>query len=633
MDIKEHFKLQIDLLETERKEDLEQYKKLMSDTSIEERKKKGVCWFPIKLENVTYDSGDRIVIKISRDSATSQSHSFSTGKSISLFSQSGNNHEAKDNAKAVVNFVKDNELTMTLNQDDEPEWLHDGKLGVQLLFDESSYKEMDRALNICMSSEDKELNKMKKIILGNESPSTSKIYPFQLPQLNDSQNDALMHVLAADQIGVIHGPPGTGKTTTLVECVHQELKKKQQILVCAPSNAAVDLLTEKLSEKGINVVRLGHPARVDEKILNQTLDVKIKKHQRYKELKAIKQQETLHRDAARKFKRNFGPDQRRERKALYQEANQLRKEIRSLSEYISKDVIDNAQVISCTLVGSTTPMLRGRRFEVAYIDEAGQALEAACWIPILKSNKIIFAGDHQQLPPTIKSIQAAKKGLEYTLFERIIDHKNVDKMLKTQYRMHKDIMAFSSKYFYDNQLDAFSTNAEWKMFDDDQPMEFIDTAGTGYEEKVNPESLSTYNIEEANLLILHLKNYLIQLQEAPNNIGIITPYSAQVKVLRRALYQSDISDEIKEVININTVDSFQGQEREIIYISMVRSNPDGEIGFLANARRMNVAMTRAQKKLVMIGDSATITRNKYYAEMFDFVNEIGAYRSAFEFIY
>ncbi|OHX65232.1 AAA domain-containing protein [Flammeovirga pacifica] len=633
MNIKEHFKLQIDLLEEERKEDLDQYQKLMSDTSVEERKKKGVCWYPVKLENISYDSGDRIVIKISRDSTISQSHSFSTGKSIALFSEAGNNIEAKDNSKAVINYVKSNEIAFTLNADEEPDWLHDGKLGIQLLFDESTYKEMNRALNICMTSEDKDLIKMKEIILGDKTPTLSKIFPYQLPQLNESQNDALMHVLASEQIGVIHGPPGTGKTTTIVECVHQELKKKKQILVCAPSNAAVDLLAEKIAEKGINVVRIGHPARVDDKIINQTLDVKIKNHQRYKELKAVKQQETLHRDAAKKFKRNFGSDQKRERKQLYQEANQLRKEIRSLSEYISKDVIDNAQVIACTLVGATTPMLRGRRFEVAYIDEAGQALEAACWIPVLKADKLIFAGDHQQLPPTIKSLKAAKKGLEYTLFERIIDKKEVDKMLKIQYRMHEDIMRFSSQYFYDNQLIANEDNKHWKMFDDDLPLEFIDTAGTGYEEKLDPESLSTYNIDEANLLIKHLQNYLIKLQSVPANIGIITPYSAQVKVLRKALYQSDIKEKFKEVININTVDSFQGQEREIIYISMVRSNADGEIGFLANARRMNVAMTRAQKKLVMIGDSATITRNKYFSEMFDFVNEIGAYRSAFEFLY
>ncbi|NLR92193.1 AAA domain-containing protein [Flammeovirga agarivorans] len=636
MDIKEHFKLLIELLDIERKEDLHQYKLLMSDTSLEERKKKGICWYPVQLDRLTYDNSDRIIIKLSREQQQNQSHSFSTGKSVSLFSEAGSNEEAKTNTKAVVNYVRDGEMTITLNDDDEPEWIHDGKLGVQLLFDESSYKEMDRALNICLTSEDPQLNKMKEILLGVKQANFNKIHEFEVPRLNSSQNEALMKVISSDEVAIIHGPPGTGKTTTLVECVKQNLKTTSQILVCAPSNAAVDLLTEKMAEEGINVLRLGHPARVDESIVHQTIDFKATKHMRYKELKAIKQQEVMLRDAAKKFKRNFGPDQKRERKKLYVEANQLRKEIRGLSEYISKDILEKAQVITCTLVGSTTQLLRGRRFETVYIDEAAQALEAATWIPILKADRVILAGDHQQLPPTIKSMDAARKGMDITLFEHIIQNKDVDVMLKEQYRMNELIMNFSSQHFYHDELIANDVVKEWKIFNDDFPVEFIDTAGTGYQEEVEKESLSTYNKEEAALLLKHFEHYLVELGDEINqvsSIGIIAPYSAQVKRLKWLFKSSSIPKEVMEKISINTVDSFQGQERDIIYISLVRSNDDGEIGFLSNTRRMNVAMTRAKKKLVMIGDSGTITRNKFFSKMFDYVNEIGAYRSAFEYLY
>lgn len=637
-EIKQHFKEQLELLSIEKKEDLEQYKKLMSDTSIEERRKKGICWHPVQLNKTSFDAGDRIIIEVSRNENHNESHVFQSGKSISLFSTAGKNEEYADNVKAVVNVVKKDTMIMTLNVDDEPEWIKDGQLGVQLLFDESTYKEMERALTICKESEHPSLLKHINLYFGNQKADTRKIHPFGIPYLNESQNNALHNVLSNQEVAIIHGPPGTGKTTTLIQCIIQSLKHTDQVLVCAPSNAAVDLITEKLVDKKVDVVRLGHPARITDTILQQTLDVKTTKHIRYKELKAVKQQENQYRTAAQKYKRNFGKEEREERRNLWNEANKLRKEVRSLSEYISNDIVEKAQVIACTLVGSSTQVLRSKRFSIVFIDEAAQGLEGATWIPILKSEKVIFAGDHQQLPPTIKSIEAAKKGLDKTLFEQLISKGNISTMLNEQYRMNEKIMEFSSRYFYDNQLIANESIKEHLIFEGDSPIEFIDTAGTGFYDYTDPESLSTNNKEEAEILLKHISLYLENL-DAQNNlnkihdIGIITPYKAQVKVLKNLFYHLDTSEETKNKISINTVDSFQGQERDIIYISLVRSNEEGIIGFLQNTKRMNVAMTRAKKKLVIIGDSSTISRHKFYKEFVDYTQEIDAYRSAFELMY
>ncbi|WP_044200765.1 AAA domain-containing protein [Flammeovirga sp. OC4] len=636
--IKEHFKKQLELLQLERKEDLEQYKKLMSDTSIDERRKRGICWHPVQLQKTSFDAGDRIIIEVTRNENHKESHVFQSGKSISLFSTAGKNEEHKDNVKAVVNYVKKDTMTLTLNADDAPEWINDGQLGAQLLFDESTYKEMERAITLCLNSEDTLLQKHKNIFFGDLQAKFKSIYKYDIPYLNESQNKALMNVLEAEDVAIIHGPPGTGKTTTIIQCIIQNLKDTDQVLVCAPSNAAVDLLTEKLVDKKVNVVRLGHPARITDTILQQTIDVKTTKHIRYKELKAVKQQESQYRNAAQKYKRNFGREEREERRMLWTEANKLRKEVRSLSEYIANDIIEKAQVIACTLVGSSTQVLRGKRFSTVYIDEAGQGLEAATWIPIQRADRIILAGDHQQLPPTIKSIKAAKEGLEMTLFEQLITTKKVDVMLQEQYRMHEKIMNFSSTYFYNNNLFANENVKEHLIFEGDLPLEFIDTAGTGFNDYTDPESLSTSNREEADILQKHMSVYFDEIQqmnkfEEVQNIGVITPYKAQVKELKSTLYHLDFSEDIKNKININTVDSFQGQERDIIYISLVRSNEEGTIGFLQNTKRMNVAMTRARKKLVVIGDSSTICRHKFYKAFVDYTQEIGAYRSAFELMY
>jgi len=460
-----------------------------------------------------------------------------------------------------------------------------------------------------------------------------------LPWLNNSQNDALNLVLSALDVAIIHGPPGTGKTTTLIQAILQTLKNERQILVCAPSNAAVDLIVEKLDSQGVNVVRIGHPARITEQILSKTIDARITQHHYYKDLKSARKQSQEYFHMAKKYKRNFGQEEREQRKLLFAEAHKLKDEAAQLEFFITGDIIENAQVIACTLVGASNMSIKGKRFKTVFIDEAAQALEPACWIPIIKGDRVIFAGDHHQLPPTIKSLEAAKNGLEITLFEKAIKRNNADCMLKEQYRMNMKIMNFSSNFFYKNELFANSKVANWTIFPGDMPIEFIDTAGCGFYEQINGESRSSFNPEEADLLVKHLTKYINLLDfngslEKVVNIGIISPYSAQTFQLRTLIFESELfSKEICSKISINTVDSFQGQERDIVYISLVRSNEKSEIGFLSDIRRMNVAITRAKKKLVVIGDSSTICKNIFYQQFVDYVTDIEAYKSGFEYLY
>jgi superfamily I DNA and/or RNA helicase len=624
------------LLMMEKNEDLHQYKMAMNSTSLHERRKQGVCWYPVTIEKTQFDSGERLLVKVSRPKEHRESHAFQSGKLVSLFVNTGQKGEEELTVNGVVNQVKDQEMLITINSDKVPAWINDGKAGVQLLFDENSYLEMERAMRLMIEGIQDRTVYLRNVLLGQAVAQFDEIHPFTSPKLNESQNEALQKVLAAKDVAIVHGPPGTGKTTTLVEAIVQTLKAEPQVLVCAPSNAAIDLLVEKLDAAGVNVLRIGHPARVTQENLNHTLDSLIANHSNYKDLRMVKRCIDELRDQAFKFKRNFGTEERQQRRELLEEADSLKKEAGQLSFYITSDILSNAQVIATTLVGAANPAVRDRKFRTVFIDEAAQALEPATWIPILKVQRVIFAGDHCQLPPTIKSQQAAKGGLEVTLFEKVIQRNQADVMLKEQYRMNVAIMTFSSRHFYHHQLTAHPLVATCKLFDDDMPVEFIDTAGCGYFEQNDNDSQSICNKEEAELLVRHFRQYM-QLakmttgKEDIGSIGVISPYRAQTVYLKQLLGHLP-DDESCERLSVNTVDSFQGQERDIIYISLTRSNEKGIIGFLSDTRRMNVAMTRARKKLVVIGDSATMGNHPFYSEMLDYFNEIGAYRSAFEFV-
>ena len=627
-----------ELLRLEKQEDAVQFQNKMAGTGYKQRRKLGVCWYPVLLEKTQYDSGERLLVKVSRSKEHIQSDSFQSGKLVKLFSNGKNNVEEDDFVNGVVNQVKESEMFITLNCDELPNWINDGMLGVQLLFDENSYREMEGTLDYLLKTENPKVNHLKKVLLGGEPAKFIEGIEGKNLHLNEQQNQALNLVKSALDVAIIHGPPGTGKTTTLVQCVLETLKKETQILVCAPSNAAIDLILDKLNQQGIKAVRIGHPARVSEETLSYTLDARLANHQEYKNLRAMRKQAEEYYVLGGKWKRNFGSEEREQRRLLLTEARKLKQEADRLADYITSDILEKCQVIACTLVGANNSKLKGLRFKTVFIDEAGQALEPACWIPIVKAERVIFAGDHQQLPPTIRSYQAAKQGLENTLFEKVIKVQKVDVMLAEQYRMNEKIMNFSSQIFYKNGLIANEKVKNWLLFSQDSPLEFIDTAGTGFTEQVDLESKSTFNPEEAVVLIKHLSAYLEILSEQNvlnelGNIAIITPYRAQVACLRDLLEASEFPMEIKQKISVNTIDSFQGQEKDVIYISLVRSNDKGEIGFLSDQRRMNVALTRAKKKLVVIGDSATVARNPFYSSFVDYINEINAYRSAFELMY
>lgn len=637
--IHEELSFTFKLLRQEWEEDLNLYRQKTLYTSIADKKKEGVCWYPVIIKKQKTGYGDRIILELERTDHE-LSHSFQSGKSVSFFSNSQHNDASISRINGVINFVKKNIMTITLQQDELPEWTKEGKLGVDLLFDEASYREMEAALKILLQADKGRLGELRDIILGAKPSHFNTLPPLHIHHLNLSQNQAVQLVEEASDVAIIHGPPGTGKTTTMIAAIEQSLKHHKQVLVCAPSNAAVDLMVEKLLDQNITTLRLGHPARVDDKILAQTLDAKIAAHDSYRELKKVKKSAEEYRSIAKKYKRNFGHEERKQRKQLFEMAGRLREEAAQLEDYILYDVFQQSKVVATTLVGANHSSLRGRNFPVVFIDEAGQGLEPATWIPILKADKVVMAGDHQQLPPTVKSYEAGKDGLKETLFEKAIERQpNASSLLTLQYRMPEIIMGFSNQEFYNGSLQA-AENTKYHLLDDGEPqMLFIDTAGSGFLEHVEKDSLSTANDEEAKFTFGLLENLIQKItvetvRSKKFEVGLISPYRAQVRKLRELAFEEGSYPnllQIQDHLTIDTIDGFQGQERDIMFISLVRSNPKGEIGFLADTRRMNVALTRAKRKLVVIGDSSTISSNPFYQNFLDYIEANSLYKSIYEF--
>lgn len=630
------------LLKVERDEDFAQYKQHFSRNNINYRREKGVTWYPVVITNVEIGHGEYLSIEIERTTNHNEPHQFSGNKSAALFS---NTYPDEQPINGIIKVINPNKIRLSLSIDELPDWCDDGKLGINLLFDESSYREMDIAMEKVISASHNRLAMLRDVMYGIKPPAFNKIdESIHITGLNQSQNSAVQKILAAKDIAIIHGPPGTGKTTTLVQAIRQTLLTEKQVLVCSSSNTAVDLLTEKLHREGINVLRLGNPARISEEVLMNTLDVKMAAHESYKELKKYRKTAEEYFRMAGKYKRTFGREEREQRQLFYMEARKILHEARNLEDYIFEEQFEKAQVIACTPVVSSGKMMRNKHFSTVFIDEAAQALEPMCWIPITRSDRVIFAGDHFQLPPTVKSKKAEVEGLKETLFEQCMHLDNVSVMLNTQYRMHEHIMNFSNKKFYQNNLVADASVKDTVLsFDPNElllhtPVDFIDTAGCGYNEIINPESLSIANPEEALLLIKHLKLLLEQYSQSNKSgkritIGIISPYKEQVQYIINKVAEDEDFNNYRSQIAIKTVDGFQGQERDVIYISLVRSNDLKEIGFLNDIRRMNVALTRAKKKLVVIGDSATLANHPFYKNFLDYTESINAYKSAWEFMY
>lgn len=632
----DYFKKLLGLLKIEREEDRQSYQQLTQSSSISTRRENGLTWYPIAIRDTELGRGDYLTVEVERTTHQDIPHQFRTGVSAVFFS----NHDPKQhNIEGTISFLSRNRMKIALRTEELPEWSRDGKLGIDLLFDDNSYDEMQNAVKLAETLREKtEEGRIIRILTGEKAPTfQDHLPPVTIPALNTSQQAAVNKILAANELAIVHGPPGTGKTTTLVQAIKALIKQeRQQILVVAPSNTAVDLLSEKLSDEGLNVLRVGNPARVSDRLLSLTLDSKMTEHSSMKDIKRLKKQAGEFRDMAHKYKRNFGKAEREQRKALFDEARNIMKQVENTEQYIVEDLLNKAQVITATLVGANNYLVRQLKYKTVVIDEAGQALEPACWIPILKGQKIILAGDHFQLPPTIKSTEAAKKGLSITLLEKCAAlHPEAVTLLEEQYRMHETIMGYSSAVFYKHRLKAHASVAQHSLFANDTPLAFVDTAGCGFDEKA--EGTSITNPEEAAFLFKHLRQLAAELSAhyQPDNfpsIAIISPYRQQVQLLQELLPHSAALQLYGHRISVNTIDSFQGQERDIVYISMARSNAEGKIGFLSDIRRMNVAMTRARKKLVIIGDSGTLSQLPFYEGFIAYTADNNAYLSAWEFV-
>lgn len=629
-----------ELLKIEQEEDRQQYKIKSQKSTIAERKAMGFCWYPVSISKEEIGFGNKVVLELERTKDKDQLHLFQTGKTAALFSNSGERH----NLSGVIVGMKRNKLLLATNKEDLPDWVQEGRLGIELTFDEMSYREMEIAMKKVMDAYKTRLAELRDVLLGDVPAAFTEEQSDIIPALNDSQNEAVRKIVQARDVAIIHGPPGTGKTTTLVQAILKTLETQKRLLVTAPSNTAVDLLTEKLANEGVNVIRIGNPSRVSDVLLEHTLDAQIMSHRSYKSLKEYRKTADEYKRLAYQYKRKFGHEERAQRQLFKSESHRLLEEADRVEDYITEDLLNNVQVITCTLVGAANKAIRHLTYDTVFIDEAAQALEPACWIPISRAQRVVLAGDHCQLPPTVKSFEAEKGGLGKTLFEKCIERQpEVAVMLKTQYRMHHEIMEFSNRQFYRGELTAHESVHSSNLhqfnpnFASGLAVEFIDTAGCGYNEVEAPESASSANPDEANLLLNHLMLLLqdydpVAADKEHLRIGVIAPYRAQINYLQDRVEHMPLLHDLrqKRALSVGTVDSFQGQERDVIYISMTRSNDKGEIGFLSDIRRMNVAMTRAKKKLVIVGDSATLSHHPFYAAFLAYVESINAYRSAWE---
>ena len=631
----EYFQHLLALLKLEQDEDLKSYKRLTESSSVAEKRSNGLSWYPISIKGSEMSRGDYLTVEVERTSHLDTPHQLRFGMPAALFSQ----HHPEHRTEGIIAYSSGNRLKITLKTDELPDWSTGGKLGIDLLFDNNSYDEMKKAIKLASTADEKsESIALIKILTGQKNVTSHKeLEVIANPKLNVSQQLAVNKILAANELAVVHGPPGTGKTTTLVQAIKAMHKQNgQQILVVAPSNTAVDLLTEKLADEGLSVLRIGNPARVSEKLMALTLDSKMADHKSMKEIKALKKQANAYKNMAHQYKRNFGRAEKEQRKQLFEAAYQILKEVEKTEKYIGDQVLGEAQIITATLVGSNHYTIRNLKFHTVVVDEAGQALEPACWIPLMKAQKVVFAGDHCQLSPTIKSNEAARSGLSTTLFEKCVTlHPEAVVLLEEQYRMNTAIMGYPSAVFYQHRLKAHVSVAAHVLFPGDAPLAFIDTAGCGFDEKL--EGTSATNPEEAVFLLKHLTQTVITLQShfSPENfpsVAIISPYKQQIQVLKDLIQHNPELVDLKNKLTVNTIDSFQGQERDLVYISLTRSNAEGVIGFLTDIRRMNVAMTRARKKLVVIGDSATLSRLPFYADFISYAEQLAAYQSAWEFI-
>lgn len=611
---------QYELLQVEYEYEKEQFKQQTELMGIGRKIKRGMCWYPLNLGRNYYNALNQLVIEVERREDKDIEHQFEYGRPVCFFTQDVSGKLNYLNFVATVNYVDEDRMVVILPSVDALLALQSKEVvGVQLYFDETSYRLMFEALKQVIGAKNNRLAELRDIFHGTQPASTFSFHPLRFPWLNATQEEAVNKVLHAKDVAIVHGPPGTGKTTTLVEAVYETLHRENQVLVCAQSNMAVDWISEKLVDRGVSVLRIGNPSRVNDKMLSFTYERRFESHPDYPQLwsirKAIRELYARSRKGA-------------EREAVRQKINSLKDRATELEIRINESLFSEARVIACTLVGSANRLLTGQKFGTLFIDEAAQALEAACWIPIRKADRVILAGDHCQLPPTVKAPEALRAGLGHTLMQTIVKNKpDTVSLLKLQYRMNDEIMRFSSEWFYGGMLQSAPEVKYRSILDFDTPIEWINTEGLDCNEEFIGENYGRINKSEAELSIEQLKGYITKIGrerflDERIDVGMISPYKAQVQYLHRLVRNDAFFKPYRQAITINTVDGFQGQERDVILISLVRANEEGQIGFLNDLRRMNVAITRARMKLIILGDASTLTRHAFYKKLYTYIESL-----------
>lgn len=638
------------LLQLEYYTEKEAFRKLTEQMGMQRKVKRGDAWFPLQVGKSFYNSLNQTAIEVFRTSDQDIEHNFEFGRPVMFFRSERSEEPKYFSFTGTVSYVDGDRMVVTvpdsaplleLQQSTDP-------IGVQLSFDETSYKLMFEALDRVMKAKNNRLAYLRDLFYSHQKAGRFSFEPMKFPWLNPTQERAVNEVLWAKDVAIVHGPPGTGKTTTLVEAINETLMRESQVLVCAQSNMAVDWISEKLVDRGINVLRIGNPTRVNDKMLGFTYERRFESHADYPQLWAI-------RKAIRELRKN----RKKGSENYHQKMDRLKSRAAEIELRINAELFGEARVIACTLVGSAHHLLEGMKFGTLFIDEAAQALEAACWIPMKRASRVILAGDHCQLPPTVKSIAALRAGLGKTLMERIAENKpEVVTLLKIQYRMNDEIMRFSSDWFYGGKVESAPQIKYRSVLDYDHPITWIDTSNEenqitiegedapedsastassvsaanqnsdlNFKEQFVGESFGRINKAEAELTLLTLAEYFTKIGkqrvlEERIDVGIISPYRAQVQYLKKLIKKYEFFKPYRRLISVNTVDGFQGQERDVILISLVRSNDEGQIGFLKDLRRMNVAMTRARMKLIILGNKDTMTKHPFYKKLWEYVEAI-----------
>ncbi len=599
----------------------EEFKRQTETMGITRKIKRGLCWYPLLVGRSYYNSLNQLVAEVIRTEDKDIEHAFEFGRPVCFFQQEYDGKIHYMNFTATVSYADEERMVIALpNAGTLLEIQGTDRLGIQLYFDETSYHTMFEALEDVIRAKNNRLAELRDTLLGTLPVHQRELYPVRFPWLNSTQEEAVNKVLCTKDVAIVHGPPGTGKTTTLVEAIYETLHRENQVLVCAQSNTAVDWISEKLVDRGVPVLRIGNPTRVNDKMLSFTYERRFEGHPAYTELWGI-------RKSIREMSGRIRKGSHIERENMRNRISHLRDRATELEILINEDLFSSTRVVASTLVSSNHRILNGRRFSTLFIDEAAQALEAACWIAIRKADRVIFAGDHCQLPPTIKCIEAARGGLDHTLMEKVVANKPISvSLLKIQYRMNESIMRFPSEWFYNNQLESAPEIRQRGILDFDTPMNWIDTSELECYEEFVGESFGRINKPEANLLLQELESYIQKIGEnrvldEQIDFGLISPYKAQVQYLRSKIKNSSFFRRFRSLITVNTVDGFQGQERDVIFISLVRANESGQIGFLNDLRRMNVAITRARMKLVILGDATTLTKHTFYQKLMEYIRK------------